>query len=402
VLAGLGLLALATALRPDRRPVAVAGGLLLSASSWVRLADAGITAPEPYVLPLAAAALVLGALRRRAEPTTRSWAAYGPGLLLALVPSLLAGLDGDDLTRPLLVGLAALAVLLAGARSRLQAPLAVGAGVLVVVALDLLGPYAAASPAGCRSAAPAHCSWWSARPTSSGDATSPAARGFDALGLTTRWPSGAARPSVAPRAPHLRTAGRRRRPATADRRAARLSLRGVVKAFGEPAGRRRARPRRPRRHLPRAARPERRRQVDDDEAAHRQAVADEGTIEVLGLEVPRQSKQARAQMGVVPQQDNLDIELTVRQNLQVFARLYRVPRGRPGAAVERALEVAQLTARARDARRRPVRRHAAPAAHRPRAGAPAAAGAARRADRRARPAGAAGAGASSTRCAPRA
>jgi ABC-type multidrug transport system ATPase subunit len=77
-----------------------------------------------------------------------------------------------------------------------------------------------------------------------------------------------------------------------------------------------------------------------------QAVADEGTIEVLGLEVPRQSKQARAQMGVVPQQDNLDIELTVRQNLQVFARLYRIPRADRPAAVDRALEVAQLTARA--------------------------------------------------------
>ena len=77
-----------------------------------------------------------------------------------------------------------------------------------------------------------------------------------------------------------------------------------------------------------------------------QAVADEGTIEVLGLQVPGQSKQARAQMGVVPQQDNLDIELTVRQNLQVFARLYRVPRADRGAAVDRALEVAQLTSRA--------------------------------------------------------
>jgi hypothetical protein len=63
-----------------------------------------------------------------------------------LVPSLLAGLDGDELTRPLLVGLAALGVLLVGARTRLQAPLAVGAGVLVVDALDLLGPYAAALP----------------------------------------------------------------------------------------------------------------------------------------------------------------------------------------------------------------------------------------------------------------
>ena len=77
-----------------------------------------------------------------------------------------------------------------------------------------------------------------------------------------------------------------------------------------------------------------------------QAVADEGTIEVLGLAVPEQSKQARAQMGVVPQQDNLDIELTVRQNLQVFARLYRLPRGQRAAAVQRALEVAQLTTRA--------------------------------------------------------
>ncbi len=77
-----------------------------------------------------------------------------------------------------------------------------------------------------------------------------------------------------------------------------------------------------------------------------QAIADEGTIEVLGFPVPEQSKQARALMGVVPQQDNLDIELTVRQNLEVFARLYRVPRaGRP-AAVQRALEVAQLTGRA--------------------------------------------------------
>jgi hypothetical protein len=146
VLAGLGLLALATALRPDRRPVAVAGGLLLSASSWVRLADAGVTAPEPYVLPLAAAALVLGALRRRAEPDTSSWQAYGPGLLLALVPSLLAGLGGNDLTRPLLVGLAALAVLLVGARTSLQAPLVVGGAVLLVDALDLVGPYAAALP----------------------------------------------------------------------------------------------------------------------------------------------------------------------------------------------------------------------------------------------------------------
>src|SRR5690606_27213044 len=40
-----------------------------------------------------------------------------------------------------------------------------------------------------------------------------------------------------------------------------------------------------------------------------QAVADEGDISVLGYEIPRESKRARAVMGVVPQQDNLDEEL---------------------------------------------------------------------------------------------
>jgi len=146
VLAGCALAALATALRPDRRAAAAAGGLLLSASSWVRLADAGVTAPEPYVLPLAAVALVLGHLRRRSAPATRSWQAYGPGLSVLLLPSLLASFDDDGLTRSLLVGAAALAVLLVGARERLQAPLAIGALVLALDALQLLGPVAAAMP----------------------------------------------------------------------------------------------------------------------------------------------------------------------------------------------------------------------------------------------------------------
>ena len=57
-----------------------------------------------------------------------------------------------------------------------------------------------------------------------------------------------------------------------------------------------------------------------------QTLADEGSIAVLGYELPRESKQSRLEMGVVPQLDNLDVELTCRQILTVFARLYRVPR----------------------------------------------------------------------------
>jgi lipooligosaccharide transport system ATP-binding protein len=77
-----------------------------------------------------------------------------------------------------------------------------------------------------------------------------------------------------------------------------------------------------------------------------QALADAGTIEVLGYELPAQSKQARMEMGVVPQLDNLDVELTCRQILMVFARLYRVARAERPGAVALALSLANLTQRA--------------------------------------------------------
>jgi lipooligosaccharide transport system ATP-binding protein len=79
-----------------------------------------------------------------------------------------------------------------------------------------------------------------------------------------------------------------------------------------------------------------------------QVIADKGEIEVLGYRLPDDSKQARAEMGVVPQLDNLDVSLTVEQNLLVFAHLYRVPAGDRKAAIERALDLANLTSRRSD------------------------------------------------------
>ena len=78
-----------------------------------------------------------------------------------------------------------------------------------------------------------------------------------------------------------------------------------------------------------------------------QARANEGEITVLGHELPRQAKEARAEMGVVPQLDNLDVDVAVEDNLAVFARLYRVKD--VGAAVDRGLRLARLDARRRDA-----------------------------------------------------
>jgi lipooligosaccharide transport system ATP-binding protein len=80
-----------------------------------------------------------------------------------------------------------------------------------------------------------------------------------------------------------------------------------------------------------------------------QSIADEGEIEVLGFKLPEESKAARAQCGVTPQLDNLDVTLTVAQNLLVFAHLYRIGRSERPAAIERALKMAKLEDR-RDSR----------------------------------------------------
>jgi lipooligosaccharide transport system ATP-binding protein len=77
-----------------------------------------------------------------------------------------------------------------------------------------------------------------------------------------------------------------------------------------------------------------------------QAIADEGSLRVLGHELPGEAKEARAEMGVVPQLDNLDVDVSVQDNLAVFARLYRVKDVR--AAVDKGLELARLTDRRTD------------------------------------------------------
>ncbi len=78
-----------------------------------------------------------------------------------------------------------------------------------------------------------------------------------------------------------------------------------------------------------------------------QAIANGGELRVLGHELPSESKSARAEMGVVPQLDNLDVDVTVEDNLAVYARLYRVKD--VGAAVDRCLALARLRDRRKDA-----------------------------------------------------
>jgi lipooligosaccharide transport system ATP-binding protein len=73
-----------------------------------------------------------------------------------------------------------------------------------------------------------------------------------------------------------------------------------------------------------------------------------GTLTVLGMDPERDGPRIRARLGVVPQQDSLDTELTVQENLWIYARYFDLPYR---VAKERAAELlrfVQLTDRAKD------------------------------------------------------
>ncbi|CAL9670449.1 SCO7613 C-terminal domain-containing membrane protein [Streptomyces sp. enrichment culture] len=141
VLSLCGVVVAASALRPERRAAGWAAAVLFLAAAWVRLAAWEVAVPEAYTLPVAGPALVVGFLRRRRDAALSSWTAYGAGLGAGLAPSLLAVWNDQHWLRPLLLGVAALAVTLVGARRRLQAPLVLGGAVLALVALHELAPY---------------------------------------------------------------------------------------------------------------------------------------------------------------------------------------------------------------------------------------------------------------------
>jgi len=123
--------------RPRRVYAAAAAGLELIAW-WLLAAARGVHVIEAYTLPLAAVALFCGWLAARSRPLG-SWIAYGPALLAASLPSLAPALAVDaSVTRRVVVGAVALAVVLIGAHARLQAPVIIGGGTLVLLPLPEL------------------------------------------------------------------------------------------------------------------------------------------------------------------------------------------------------------------------------------------------------------------------
>jgi lipooligosaccharide transport system ATP-binding protein len=73
-----------------------------------------------------------------------------------------------------------------------------------------------------------------------------------------------------------------------------------------------------------------------------------GVLEVMGMDPATHGSQIRANLGVVPQQDTLDVELTVRENLSIYGRYFGLSRAEVGRRADELLEFAQLTERADD------------------------------------------------------
>lgn len=70
-----------------------------------------------------------------------------------------------------------------------------------------------------------------------------------------------------------------------------------------------------------------------------------GSLSVLGLDPTTHGRDIRARLGVVPQEDNLDMELSVEENLTIYGRYFNLPRSEVRTRIGELLEFAQLTER---------------------------------------------------------
>jgi hypothetical protein len=106
------------------------------AGYWTLLAWAGVRTVEVYTLPAALVGLGAGIVASRMRPQLRSWTAYGPALVVAFAPSLVAVVTHpDQWGRRLGVFVAAVAVAAVGVALRLRAPLVVGAVAALTLAV---------------------------------------------------------------------------------------------------------------------------------------------------------------------------------------------------------------------------------------------------------------------------
>jgi lipooligosaccharide transport system ATP-binding protein len=73
-----------------------------------------------------------------------------------------------------------------------------------------------------------------------------------------------------------------------------------------------------------------------------------GTLSILGLDPVTNGADIRARLGVAPQHDTLDTELTVRENIIIYGRYFGLPRNELGKRADELIDFVQLSERAND------------------------------------------------------
>ncbi|HEU4346154.1 MAG TPA: hypothetical protein VFR35_00065, partial [Actinoplanes sp.] len=158
LMAAFGAVLGLSATRPDRSPRQRRNLFWLAVGFeivgwWLFMTLSDVVLPEAYTLPFAALALAVGIMEVRQRPDLSSWAAYGPALLAAFVPTIgiVLATGGGELRQVLLL-LGAMVTLIIGSRLRQQAPVVIGAAATAIAsvhfAVTLVGPWLVLVPVG--------------------------------------------------------------------------------------------------------------------------------------------------------------------------------------------------------------------------------------------------------------
>jgi hypothetical protein len=131
---------------PQRRWYLWPGGAALVVAYVLLIVDSGFSFVEAYTLPLGAVALAVGLYVVWSKPEVSTWLVVGPGLAVALLPSVPQALADPTELRALLLGLGAIVALALGIRFDWQAPFVFGVMIITLLVLFNIGPYANAAP----------------------------------------------------------------------------------------------------------------------------------------------------------------------------------------------------------------------------------------------------------------
>jgi hypothetical protein len=144
-IAGVVIIALSFVIK-DRQIYLWPGIAALIVAYVLLIVDSGFSFVEAYTLPLGAGALGVGLFLTRKRPDTTTWLLLGPGLALALLPSVPQALADPTGLRALLLGVGALVALSVGIRLGWQSPFIFGVAIAAALLLFNIGPYANAAP----------------------------------------------------------------------------------------------------------------------------------------------------------------------------------------------------------------------------------------------------------------